>query len=414
MKCLFTCFFLFGLTVFGPICAEGVPIESFNKSTDSDAGQTGDNGEDAAAIVPGEPDIRKVDIKATAVRARLNPQFEFVLPTGYISEHFIIYFNNLQMTFDLAYSIIDSSVDGGITFTYPIKKFTPFVTFTQKVDFENIIQTELKGSELTLIPAEKYISRSRGSVIGIGYKLFPTFTIAPSFTVDDVFKGNITQSLVIDEGVNLSPGISFIFDNFQAELPGGKLYTRGIYFSSIFTMLYRNSFENPVNVKNHNHFLLHYNDYEKTWFLKERISLNYPIKIWEKNITGFYSLGGFDTIRGYNFASINAFRFLLISSEVEREILKEREVKIKLKKFEARIHQYRVFFLVDTLFTQDKLGIESDVNFFPSIGFGTGFNLSGKSKTHFRVRLYTAQAIGSKFAPVIYFRTSLFNFETKN
>jgi hypothetical protein len=414
MKYLFTCFLLLCLSALGPLCAEGAPMELASRSADSARAEPESSEEDAEGASDAGPETRKVDIKATAVKAKLNPQFEFVLPSGNINEHFVIYFNNLKMTFDLAYSIIDSSVDGEVTFAYPFGKFSPFVTFTQNVDFENLVKQELKGSELTLVPTEKYISRYRGAVIGVDYKPFSAFSIEPSFTAEDVFKGNLTNSIVIDEGVNLKPGLGFIFDTFQADLPGKRMYTGGTYFNSTFTMFFRNSFANPVNLKQHNLLLVHYYDSDKVWFIKERVSLNYPVVVWNKKLTGFYSIGGFDTLRGYSYASINAFRFLLISSEIEREILKEHTLKINLKKFEARVHQYRLFFLVDSLYTQDNLSVESDVNFFPAVGFGTGFNISGKSDTYFRVRLYTAQALGRKFAPILYFRTSLFNFETKN
>ena len=82
IKRLLTFFFLFGLAIYGSNCAEGGPIELFNKNTDSDSGKTVDNGKDPAANVPEEPETRKVDIKASSVTASLNPQFQFVLPTG--------------------------------------------------------------------------------------------------------------------------------------------------------------------------------------------------------------------------------------------------------------------------------------------------------------------------------------------
>lgn len=63
--------------------------------------------------------------------------------------------------------------------------------------------------------------------------------------------------------------------------------------------------------------LLHQNIRQR-WFFKERVSLDFPLKVWDLERTGFYLLGGFDTVRGYEPDAISAFRFLLVSTERER------------------------------------------------------------------------------------------------
>jgi hypothetical protein len=138
-------------------------------------------------------DVRKVDVKISAVLARINPQFESVLPSESITEHFIIYFNYLEMSFDLAVSIIDSSVDGSVMFAYLLKRLRPFVSFTQEVDFESVIAPQFKDTKLTLASTDKYIARSRSMTLGINYLLTPRFIIEPSFSVKDTFKGSISE-----------------------------------------------------------------------------------------------------------------------------------------------------------------------------------------------------------------------------
>ncbi|MFW6181432.1 MAG: hypothetical protein ACOC8N_06755 [Spirochaetota bacterium] len=93
---------------------------------------------------PGD-DVRKIDIKASAVRARVNPQFEFVLPTGDISQHFIMHFNYLELTFDLSAGLVDNTIDGEVTFAYPLNRIRPYVSFVQKVDFENYLDPQISG-----------------------------------------------------------------------------------------------------------------------------------------------------------------------------------------------------------------------------------------------------------------------------
>jgi hypothetical protein len=142
------------------------------------------------------------------------------------------------------------------------------------------------------------------------------------------------------------------------------------------------------------------------------MTINYPIAIWDQELVNSYELGGFDTIRGYKDNSINSYRFFLLTTDVEAEFLKDRELQLKMKKNVLRIHQYRLKLLFDSLLTQDSIGINGGVDYLASLGAGFAFVLSGK-KTHFRIELYAAQALTEPIGPIIYFRTSLFNLEER-
>ncbi|MGQ9617179.1 MAG: hypothetical protein ACUVWJ_12365 [Spirochaetota bacterium] len=57
-------------------------------------------------------DAKKVDVRVTQLRARISPQFEVVLPSGDLYEHFITNFNNLELTFNLHFSVIGNTLGG--------------------------------------------------------------------------------------------------------------------------------------------------------------------------------------------------------------------------------------------------------------------------------------------------------------
>jgi hypothetical protein len=87
---------------------------------------------------------QQIDVGVSEVRARINPNFEFALPSGNIYQHFGENFNNLNMTFNLNYNFLDNDINGDVTFAYPIQRFTPSITFAEDLDFENYIAPSIQ------------------------------------------------------------------------------------------------------------------------------------------------------------------------------------------------------------------------------------------------------------------------------
>jgi hypothetical protein len=359
----------------------------------------------------GETTERKVDIQYSEVRARISPAVEFALPTGLVTISFSQLFNNLGLYFYLDYGTISSDINSEIKFDYNLGKFVPYVRFFLQADFENLVAPAISGSGIGFVPTHKYIYRSRGLEPGLGYRVLPKFSIEPSFLVDDMFKGSLTEGTVLDEGVDLVPRVSFVYDSVTAPDPEDSLYFKGLYYRSLFQARFRDSFEDAVSMENQNLMLLHLN-IKRKWYFRERMSIDYPLAIWDRERANYYELGGFDTIRGYEDKSIYSYSFFLLTTDAEHEFLKDSELQLK-KKNVLRIHQYRLKLLFDSLLTQDRIGIEGGVDYLASLGTGFAFVLSGKRNTHFRIELYGAQALTKPFSPIIYFRTSLFNLEKR-
>ncbi len=167
-----------------------------------------------------EEDEKKVDVRVTELRARVSPQFEFVLPTGDLYEHFTTNFNNLEMTFNLHFSVIGNTLGGDIIFAYPFGKWAPYVRFSQVLDFENYFSPKLQGSELLLVPTDKYILRKRGVNPGLKYEVLENLYLEPSLVLNDVFRGSLTENRVVDEGVDIIPQLGLVFDTVHAEEAG--------------------------------------------------------------------------------------------------------------------------------------------------------------------------------------------------
>jgi hypothetical protein len=353
---------------------------------------------------------QRMDIEVTKVRAKVSPTFEFVLPSGNIYQHFTQDFNNLRMSFSLNYNILDNNIFGDIVFSYPLNRLVPSIRFAEDLDFENYISPSFSGGTFTLAPTDKYIARKTTIEPSLGYRVTDHFTITSSFLISDTFKGSLTTVSVIDEGVDLIPKLGFVYNSVRATVPEKGVYFNGLYLGSFFGMRYRQSFDNPVTLDHTNSLLLYFNCFD-LWKLQQKVTLNYPIYVWNRELAAFYSLGGFDSFRGVEYDSIHSYRFLFFSTNLEREIFPGAEVPFTPFKLQARLHQFRFFLLSDELLSQCCLDINSPIEFSMSVGGGFAFVISGKEGGHFEIRIYAAQQLGKDFAPFIYLRTSLFDLE---
>ncbi|MFW6137853.1 MAG: hypothetical protein ACOC7U_01640 [Spirochaetota bacterium] len=374
-------------------------------------GQTANNDQDNPEQQQSDQEDRKIDVNLTRVTARISPEFEITLPSGNVYQHFTESFNNLEMTFDLNYNFLNSNISGGINFAYPMGRVVPGIKFFQELDFENYFTPRLDEGELVIIPSDKYILRKRGVEPSISFNVLPDFYLIPSFTINDTFKGSLTTSEVIEEGIDLTGKASLIYDGLVARNPEKKLLLSGVYYRSTFSIRYRDSFRNPVSIDNTNHFISRF-DFKEKWYFGEKLSLNYPLKIWTRETAGFYTLGGFDTIRGYEYSSINSFRFLLLSTTMEREIMKGTQLKLTLWNLNAILHQFRFFLLFDQVLSQKNLDLRSQINSYSSIGCGLSFVISGKTRGHFKIEIYAAKPL-EPVSPLLYFKTSLYSFEKR-
>ena len=355
---------------------------------------------------------RQIDVEVTKVRAKVSPTFEVVLPSGNIYQHFTQGFNNLDMAFTLNYNILDNNIAGDILFGYPLGRFMPSIRFALDLDFENYVAPSFSGGSFTLLPTERYVSRKRSIELSLGYRVTDHFSITPSFLISDIFKGSFTTTRVVDDGVDLVPKVGFVYNSIKAKDPDKGLFYNGLYYGSFFGMKYRSSFDNPVSLEHTNSLLLLFS-LENMWKLQQKVTLNYPVYVWNGGLASFYSLGGFDSVRGVLYNSIQSYRFLFLSTNIEHEIFKGTEVPFTPFKLQARIHQFRLFMLFDELLSQESLDSASHVVSYTGVGGGFAFVISGKDQGHFEIKLYAAQEIGKPFAPYIYLRTSLFDLESQ-
>jgi hypothetical protein len=355
-----------------------------------------------------------LDISVTAIRAQIGPQFEIALPSGDISQHLELSFNTLEITSDLFYRVIDNNIGGRVTVELPLGRFRPYITFHQDVDFENLVEPRLSNGEVQLVPSSRYLNRQRGITPGVAFELVRNLSIETALTTNDVFKGDLTESRIVDEGVDLIPRISLTYDGIRLQRDGSEFFFNGLYGEVTCGVRFR-GFSNPISSTLESH-LLASADIRETVFFQGELTFDTLIAVWEDQKIDFYSLGGFGSIRGYDPDSFFALRFLRSSLDVEQRIFADAEMRIATSRRKdrfIRIHQFGLLYLCDLLFTQSELDPGSRVDTRMGVGGGFSFTLSGQGTMQFKTQIYAAQGIGEAFSPVFYLRTSLFNWETR-
>ena len=246
----------------------------------------------------------------------------------------------------------------------------------------------------------------------LAYNFAKNLSVTETFIVADVFRGSLSSGTILDEGTDLTERIGLVYNSVEVRESDRKMKFQGTYASSLLDFRYRNRFSDPISIGTQNSILSHV-IFGRGWNLQARLSANSPIRVFDREKVGYYSLGGFDTIRGYPHGSLHAFRFAHLGTTWEREILREKELKFKLFRLQAVAHQFNLLFLLDGLALQDQLDLGSPVFFHSSLGAGFSFLITGKEGGHLHVDLSLAQPLESGYFPVFYFRSSLFSFEKK-
>jgi len=374
-------------------------------------GETGQTEESEAEPEKKDIPVKEISIYVDPVQA-ISPTVTLSFPSGNFYMHFEQDFNILETVFDFNYNFFNDGVDSRVSFAYPFGRFIPAIGFSGNFNYENFVAPTIVGSDVYLAPTDKYVSRVRSVDLNLSFNVLKNFYLTNFFIVSDIFKARLSTATILDEGVDLIERVGVIYNTLGVKELPTRIEVEGVYFRSLFDFRYRDSFRKPLSLDNHNVVLLHANIHDRL-FIEEKVSLNYPIKVYDKEKVYYYQLGGFDNIRGYGQGAINSIRFLLLSTNLEYEIFRDKEIQFKKSERHTTLHQFTLLFLLDGLFEQDRLSIHLQVHFYSSLGAGFSFLITREGKKHLKVAVYAAQPLESGFFPVIYLRSTVFNFESK-
>ena len=353
-----------------------------------------------------------VEVSVTKVHARIEPDFEIAFPSGSYRQALKETFGKLETKFTVQYDFLENNLGGEIRFRRPIGNFTPGIRFFDGVEFENDLNPRIVGNDVALLPKEKYLYRKMGIELEAGFYVQRPLSFSVSFLLRDIYKGNISESLVIDDGTDLIQRGRIEYNGIDVKEDRRGSNPEGYYFSSLFDLRFRNGFENPVSMDHRNNVLHHRRCSDSLYFTAEG-TLYYPIKVWQRTLADFYTVGGYDTLRGVPTGSMGAFRFFLLSTELEYEFPGIGLDIPEIMERDFTLTKLRALFLFDQFLSQDQLSIQSPVKSISSVGAGLVLTITESDKRYYILRLYIAQALKKEYSPHLYFSVSSSRFNLR-
>lgn len=351
-------------------------------------------------------------VELSTFRADVRPDFEIVLPTGAITQSIPLTFGRFGIDTTLGYAVNGNEIKGEMVFSYDLGRVRPELRFFQRVDFEDYVDPRFSTSSVDVFSDEEFVSRRRGVEPRVSVGVFPHTRVGTAMGVTDTFQWSLSEDELVDEGIDLVPQVFLVYDNMKAVDPNRVLELSGVAGRITVSERFRNSFENPVSLELQNRLLFQY-FLGENWSIEEHVSFDTLIDIWRDELVKMYQLGGFDSIRGYAPNEIEAVRVGMLSSELSRRIFRSLDTAFSSReRRRISIHQYRVFGFGDVAVTQGSLPIDSSPSYYGSAGLGIGAVVS-RGRIHLDVSLAAAQPFELGRLPVVYLRTTLFNFERR-
>ena len=125
------------------------------------------------------------------------------------------------------------------------------------MDFENFLHPQLRDGDFTLVPTDKYLSRKRGMDLSMDIKLSGRTHATTALLVSDVFRGDLSESVVLTEGTDLVFRSSLAYEGIILHENRGGPFFSGTHASSSLDFGFRNSFSDPVSLEHHGKLLLY-------------------------------------------------------------------------------------------------------------------------------------------------------------
>lgn len=369
----------------------------------------------ASAEPPEEPETQErasPRVELSTFRAQVRPELEVILPTGAITQYIPLRVGRFGVDTTLGYAVNGNELDGEMVFSYRLGRVLPELRFFQSVDFEDYVSPGFDTGGVKVFSEEEFVSRRRGTEPRVSVTVLPNTRVGTALAITDVFDWSLTESELVDEGLNLVPEVFLIYDNMKALQPNRNLELEGVAAKLSVSQLFRERFDVPVSAEVESRLLLQFL-LGDNWSFKEQFTANSIVEVWREDLLSPYRLGGSGSIRGYLEDEFEAMRVGIASTEFARRVLRSLDTSFAVReRRRVQIHQHRVFLLNDVAVTQRELDLDSEPSFYGSAGVGLGTVVS-LGRIHFDVSVAAVQAFDVSRLPVYYFRTTLFNFERR-
>lgn len=361
-------------------------------------------------------------IQVDTLGVRVQPQLEFIIPYGVISQRADIPIGGSVISTKADFDLASSAVAGKVGLSRRFGSFEPAVSAYQRSNSEGIAEPRISGGEVRLSPKERYLERERGAVGQVSWYLMESLVANSSLELDESIETVLSETdqgeEIRDATFEIVPSVYLELRSLEITTPRRSAEIRGSHLRFTLSQRYVDNFESPASLEGRIATLWNHEP-ARTVSLEHQLSAVTAFHVWDRDLYKPLSLGGFDTLRGFDNGAVNGRRSLLARNTLTWRAFPNVGVGFDSPvvgngddTVRVRIHNFKALFAVDALLAQEELEIVSQVKPYLGAGPGAALTVSAGESIHFHLRSYVAWAVGYMQPPVFYLQGAIFSIST--
>jgi hypothetical protein len=384
-----------------------------------------DDGDDSPNAEPSEelqqaPRIEEPTVRVDSVGVRVQPALEFIIPYGVISQSADIPIGRSVVSTKADFDLATSAVAGQVGLSRRFGNWEPGLRAYQRSNTEGIAQPRITGGEVRLAPEERYLERERGVVGDLSWYIRENLVGNGAMELTESIETLLSEPQegeeIQESSFEIAPSISIELRNLRIRSPRRSADIRGTYLRFTLSQRYVDHFSAPASLTGRVASLLSLDPHPRL-NLEHQISATTPLYIWDRELYRPLSLGGFDTLRGFDPGDLSESRGILLRNTLswrpvsrdeeaafDSPLLGEEDETVKI-----RLHNFKALLAVDALLAQEDPDLSSKVSAYLGAGPGAALTVSAGESIHFDLRAYLTWPVGYEAIPVFYLQGAIFS-----
>lgn len=370
-----------------------------------------------------EPRVEEPTIQVDSVGVRVQPQLEFIIPYGVISQSADIPIGQSVISTKADFDLASSAVAGEVGLTRRFGDWEPGLRAYQRSNTEGIAQPRITGGEVRLTPDERYLERERGVVGDLNWfireDLVGNGAMELKESIETLLSEPQDAEAIQESSFEIVPSVSMELRNLRIATPRRSADIQGTYLRFTLSQRYVEEFSSPAALSGRVATLVSLDPHPRI-NLEHRASATTPLYIWDRSLFNALSLGGFDTVRGFGSGDISETRGILLRNTLswrpkpqDAASFDSPVVGTEDETVRIRLHNFKALLAVDTLLAQEGPELDSEINPYLGAGPGAATTVSAGESIHFDLRAFLAWPVGYDTLPVFYLRGAIFSVSTE-
>lgn len=383
-----------------------------------------ETGEEELPAEPRTEDTRALEptLDLDAVGVRVQPQLEFVIPYGVISQSADIPIGQSVVSTKADFDLAASAVAGEVGLSRRFGNWEPGLRGYQRSNTEGIAQPRIAGDEVRLLPDERYLERERGVEGDLNWyvreNLVGNGALELTESIETLLSEPPDGEEIRESQFEIIPSISMELRSLRIPTPGRSADIQGSYLRFTLSQRHIDRFSNPVVLSGGVATLLSLDPLPRI-NVEHQLSATTPLYVYNRELLQPLSLGGFDSLRGFDSGNVTETRGFLARNTVSWRPAPEKEAAFDSpvvgeedETVKVRIHNFKALLAVDALVAQEEPELESEVSVYLGTGPGAAVTVSAGESVHFDLRAYLVWPVGYSEIPVFYLQGAIFSVAT--